>query len=50
MERELVLYISLMILIQSNTCRGELPSFVKDVLRYSMFIILYRNIAYVIKI
>ena len=50
MERELVLYISLMILIQSNTCRGELSSFVKDVLQYSVFVILYKNIAYVIKI
>ena len=44
MERELVLYIYL---IQSNICRG---SFVKDVLWYSIFIILYRNIGYVIKI
>ena len=50
MERELVLYKSLMILIQSNTCRGELSNFVKDVLCYSVFIILYKNIAYVIKI
>ena len=50
MERELVLYKSLMILIQSNTCRGELSNFVKDVLWYSMIIILYRNITYVIKI
>ena len=32
MERELVLYKSQMILIQSNTCRGELSNFVKDVL------------------
>ena len=47
MERELVLYIYL---IQNNTCKGELSSFVKDVLRYSVFIILYRNIGYVIKI
>ena len=44
MERELVLYIYLMILILSNTCRGKLSSFVKDVLWYSVFIILYRNI------
>ena len=43
-------YKSLMILIQSNTCRGELSNFVKDVLWYSVIIILYRNIAYVIKI
>ena len=50
MEKELVLYISLMILIQSNTCRGEFSNFVKDVLWYSVFIILNRNIAYVIKI
>ena len=45
-----MLSISLMILIQSNTCEGELSNFVKDVLWYSVFIILYRNIAYVIKI
>ena len=50
MERELVPYKSLMILIQNNTCRGELSNFVKDVHWYSVFIILYRNIAYVIKI
>ena len=50
MEKELVLYKSLMILIQSNTCRGELSNFVMDVLWYSVTIILYRNIAYVIKI
>ena len=50
MEKELVLYKSLMILIQSNTCRCKLSNFVKDVLWYSVFIILYRNNAYVIKI
>ena len=50
MERELVLYIYQMILIQSNTCRGKLSNFVKDVLRYSVLIILYKNIDYVIKI
>ena len=47
MERELVLY---MYLIQSNICRSEFSSFVKDVLWYFVFIILYRNIGYVIKI
>ena len=45
-----MLYKSLMILIQSNTCRGKLFNFVKDVFWYSVIIILYRNIAYVIKI